>query len=180
MTTVFIEQDIIIKCKNWGEQRVNQNAGAKDAIAYQHNKLPHSSLTANRLGVIGEVAVARWIEIDIDNHQWVYERNESGKYDKEIHKQSDLKWRGINIEVRNTFNRNNPIYVKQKDIRIKALVIQTHCEMENGVPTGNVDLTGWCWANRSGRYVASKQYYEVSGRQKKPMIVFPHKIRAAA
>lgn len=178
---VEVPADLLEACKAWGKAREEENKNAKNAKAYDHDaKLPWTSLQASCYAVVGEVAVALWFGLDPWKMTWVHHRNANGRYDKSLHTDADLKVGKSKIEVRNCVSRFNPIYVKPKDVRADAYVVQVHVVLEDGRPTGQVEIIGWIEASaakRLGTFVKERGYWAVAN--KKVMALFPVKKVAA-
>lgn len=167
------------KCKEWGEAREVQNLNGKDAKEYQNSTTHrYTSRQASILGVIGEVAVAQYLGMDIDSQTWVVYRDENGKYPKGLKQDADLKWKGQKVEVRNSVWDTNDLAVKHKDVRADAINVLVHVHVGPNGPTGEVTIKGWVNAKtgkRLGRW--DERGYWVA--KPNPMLTFPFRGVAA-
>jgi hypothetical protein len=138
---VIVDDAWLSRAKAYGTQRESLNGG-NDTAAYRHNgSLPYSSLTAQRLAVVGEVAAHFYFKVDPEATTFVVDRT-AADYEA-LRANADLTVGGRKIEVRNSTNPARPLPIKQKDVAAKALVVQVHVQMQDRKPTGRVYLLGW-------------------------------------
>jgi hypothetical protein len=138
---VIVDDVWLARAKDYGTQRESLNGG-NDTAAYRHNgSLPYSSLTAQRLAVVGEVAAHFYFGVEAEDTVFVVDRT-AADYEA-LRANADLTVGGRKIEVRNSTDPARPLPIKQKDVAANALVVQVHVQMEAGRPTGKVFFLGW-------------------------------------
>lgn len=155
METIWIDEETLTLLGEIAEAREAENAGHRDSREYSAgNSLPVNSSTATRLAIIGEAAVATWLEIPLDSITWFVKRDKNGNYPKNLKKDADLSYKGRRIEVRNVIDPNNGLAIKRKDVDADTINVKVYVHSEDGKPTGQVDLLTWANA-RTARYTGS-------------------------
>lgn len=131
-----------------GRLRTEENKGRQDIADYKQEAFNLTSMQANRVGVLAEMAVAKWLglpeEVLMNQCPDIWAGYvPSSEYDKYLGQPDIL---GV-IEVRRAHRRSSPIPIRRKDVRAGAILIQPYVDITwNGnkiIADNTVELLGW-------------------------------------
>lgn len=146
MTIVTFTQEEMNRVAAWGTARTEENKNRRDIADYDKNRFNLTSEQANRLGVLVEYAVYKYLGFDpniIDPEVWAA-YVPSSQYKQHLGR-PDVAGK---YEARRANRRGNPIPIRSKDVRCEAIIIQgfvDYTQTRTGgiiVPKA-VELTGW-------------------------------------
>lgn len=141
MITILTEAEIEF-CKDAANKRAEYNKNKKDIPDYDTNRFNLTSLQANFLGIIVEVALCKVLGVDYANPEVYCAFSE----DKKDFSKPDVL--GV-FEARRANKEYSPLPVRKKDVEANAIVVQgfapyiqleKHGKIAN---YGEVHWTGW-------------------------------------
>lgn len=148
MIEVTLSREELQQVAEWGTARTEENKYSSNIADYDTKRFNLNSEQANRLGVMVEFAVYKWLGYDptnIDLTVWAPFVPKS-EYAQHLNR-PDIAGK---YEVRRANRRNNPLPIRTKDVIAEAILIQGFVDYhQNGksisVPH-KVELTGWAVA----------------------------------
>ena len=154
MYTQLTEEEIQF-CKDTAQKRLDFNKNNKDIPDYDTNRFNLSSLQANFLGIIVEVALCKFLEVDYTDPEVYCAYSE----DKKDFKKPDVL--GV-FEARRANKVYSPLPVRKKDVEAKSIIVQGFAPYIQLEPTkpgekgkitnyGKVMWTGWMDAEDAWR-----------------------------
>ncbi len=139
MTNIYITETEVKKAVDLAKARYNSNRKANNPkIEMYDSKVPYYG---DVIGMLGEIAVAKYLGVDIENHDFVYEQSEFSKIKEDI---NDV----LDYEVRSTHYSTGKLIIKDKDLKANANTpfILSRVEMDLECGDAKVTLVGWYYA----------------------------------
>lgn len=139
MIIVPLEKEEVEQVRAWAVQRTEENKGHSDIPEYDHRRFYLTPLQNNILGLAAEVAVCKFLGLDYMD-QDVYLGFVPRERYAEL-KQPDIAGR---YEVRSVRKPDNPLAIRTKDVKAKAIVVHTY--VPHSLKTGwekKVHINGW-------------------------------------
>ena len=149
MISIEFTQEEISFIANTGEARHIEMRGVGNIAAYNNNAATLTPLQADRLGVMAEAAVAKWLGLDITNLPLDIWPSFVKKEDLKKYNNGDVFHNGIKYEVRRVEKLGNPVPIREKDIEAGVIIIQVYVpysKKANGritIPTEAI-IVGFC------------------------------------
>lgn len=149
MITILTEEEIQF-CKDTATKRLEFNKNNKDIPDYDSNRFNLTSLQANFLGIIVEVALCKLLDVDYTDPEVYCAFSE----DKKDFKKPDVL--GV-FEARRANKEYSPLPVRKKDKDAKSIVVQgfapyVQLEKHGKIANyGEVHWTGWMCADDAWR-----------------------------
>lgn len=148
-TTIELTKEEVTFAGRMGMARTNENKNRRDIADYKQSAFNLTSLQANCVGVVAELAVAKWLGLPQD----VLEGKRPEVWAAFVEEADYGKFLGAPdilgvIEVRRAHRRTSPIPIRKKDVRAGALLIQPYVDI-NYLADGKincertVELLGW-------------------------------------
>jgi|SRR6478752_4704611 len=145
MTTIELTTEEMLFASKIGYYRTIENEQRPDIADYDQKRFRLTSLQANRLGVMCEMAAGKALGLDMLHttmDQWVswIPSEHYGMYPK-----PDILQR---YEVRRCEKMSNPIPIRLKDVEHEAIVLQIHVEYikndDEIIVPSRATIVGWC------------------------------------
>lgn len=155
--------------------RTVENKSRHDIADYKQEAFSLTSMQANRVGVVAEMAVVKWLglpeEVLMNQCPEVWAGYvPSSEYHKYLGQPDIL---GV-VEVRRAHRRSNPIPIRKKDVRAGAILVQAYVDLTwnstKVIASNEVELLGWAdapvdwntgdlpwWSNGDARVAAEKK-----------------------
>lgn len=147
--TVTLSNEEMRMAGSLGVMRENENKGRRDIADYDQKRFNVNSLQNNVLGVMGEMAVAKWMgfgEDVLNNKRVDIWAGFVPTSDYHLLEGPDIAGK---VEVRACRKRSNPLPIRWKDVEAEAIIIHVFVDFDwtdNGTkvkPTGEVEILGW-------------------------------------
>ncbi|TNM61526.1 hypothetical protein FHN55_16990 [Streptomyces sp. NP160] len=153
-----------------GTKRTEENKNGHHIAEYRQQAFNLSTEQANRLGVLAEMAVLKWLGAPYNDRDVWIDFVPRSEYSK-LKGRPDIQWQGMDIEVRRANKEVSPIPLRKKDQGY--IVVQPFIPYEQHSETGlirvgrEVQLLGWArwddettkpwWSNGSSMVALEKR-----------------------
>lgn len=140
------ELDFISKT---GAARHEEMKSVANIADYDPKRMSLTPLQSDKLGVMAEAAVAKWLGYDITNTPLSVWPSFVPKEDLKKYTDGDVNHNGVKYEVRRIERLGNPVPIRKKDIEAGVIIIQVYVpytKKSNGriaVPT-EAHIIGFC------------------------------------